>query len=172
MDGTQELFEDGKKKSGLEEPGIFNLEAESTSPKDLIEKIEPIIKKTGISRLVIDSMTGLSFASKSREPEAKQIARYINRLKQMNITTLMLSERFKPEYYGFEHYLCHGLIELVQRPNNKVSESTRALLVLKMSGTKHDNFLHPLSFSDNGLNVHSMLQTQAKSSTTTTPKTQ
>jgi KaiC/GvpD/RAD55 family RecA-like ATPase len=153
MDGTQELFEETKKKPISGEANIFELAAEAAPQKDFFEKIEPIIKKAGITRLVIDSMTALSFLSKSRDKDAKKMAKYINTLKHMEVTSLLLSERFEQGSYCFEHYFCHGIIEMHHLANNEITEPSRAIQILKMRGTKHDNLLHPLSFTDHGLNV-------------------
>ncbi|WP_455392476.1 RAD55 family ATPase [[Eubacterium] cellulosolvens] len=153
MDYTQELFEGTKKKPGTVEPGIFDLGAEPSAPKGLFEKIEPIINKTGIERLVIDSTTALSFLSKSRDNEVKQIAQYLNNLKQLEVTSLLLSEQLEERAFKFEHYLSHGIIELHHFSSVEKPAMSRAIQILKIRGTKHDSAYHPIVFSENGLQI-------------------
>jgi KaiC/GvpD/RAD55 family RecA-like ATPase len=153
MDGTQELFGDAKPKGRPEQTEIFDLAAGPKTSKDLFEKIEPILAKAGIQRLVIDSTLALSFLTKSREDGSKQMAKYVNLLKQNTATVLLLSEVIEPNAVKFEHYLSHGIFYLHHFPNSARAESSRAIQILKMRGTKHDSALHPIIFSDNGLEL-------------------
>ena len=153
MDYTSELFEGAKKKTGSMEIEIFDLEAEKAAPKGLFEKLEPIINKTGIERLVIDSTFALTFLSKSRENESKQIAKYLNTLKQMEVTTILLSEQIEQDIFKFEHYLSSGIINLHHFVNGEQNELTHAIQLLKIRSTKHDSLLHPIKFTDGGLKI-------------------
>lgn len=153
MDYTSELFEGTKKKTGALESEIFDLSAEQSAPKGLLEKLEPIINKAGIERLVIDSTTALPFLTKSRENESKQIAQYLNTLKQMDVTTILLSEQLEHDIFRFEHYLSSGIINLSYFSNHEDHDMTRAIQLLKIRGTKHDSALHPISFTNHGLKV-------------------
>ncbi len=153
MNGTQELFEEFGKRVHTEEAEIFDLSAEQTSPKSFFEKIEPIIKKTPIERLVIDSTTALSFLGKSRENDTKQLARYINLLKQMDVTVVLLSEIIEHDSYNLEHYLSQGIIFLHHFPEDDEADMARAIQVIKMRGTKHPSNMFPISFTNNGLTI-------------------
>jgi len=155
MDGTQELLGDsGKtKRPGAEGTEVFDFGMEPSTTKTLFEKIEPIIKKTGITRLVVDSTVLLAFLTKTREIEEKQMVKNINILKQMEVTTVLLSEQVEPNLYKLEHYLCDGIILMHNLTGYEDIEMNRAIQIIKMRGTKHDNLLHPLSFTDGGLLV-------------------
>ena len=153
MDYSSELFDKPNKKLRAEESDIFDLSGEQTTSKDLFEKIGPVISKTGTERLVIDSTLALSFLTKSRETEVKQIAKYINALKQLEVTTILLSELIDPNLDRFEHYLCSGIINMHHFPKNNETEMRRAIQLLKFRGTKHDSMLHPISFTESGLKV-------------------
>jgi len=146
MDGTQELLGDSGKE-------VFDFGMEPSTTKTLFEKIEPIIKKTGITRLVVDSTVLLAFLTKTREIEEKQMVKNINILKQMEVTTVLLSEQVEPNLYKLEHYLCDGIILMHNLTGYEDIEMNRAIQIIKMRGTKHDNLLHPLSFTDGGLLV-------------------
>ena len=165
MNATEEIFEGISKKTGPKESEIFDLTAEPTHTKDLFDKIEPIIKKTGITRMVIDSTTALTFLTKSKESEAKQLAKYIHSIKQMEVTTIILSENLGPYDYGFQHYLSNGIILLHHFPTAFESDLPRALQILKMRGTKHDIVLHPLVFTDNGLKLNPKIEPENRSTT-------
>ena len=165
MDATEEIFDGTSKKTGPKESEIFDLTAEPTPTKDLFDKIEPIIKKTGITRLVIDSTTALTFLTKSKESEAKQLAKYIKTIKQMEVTTIILSENLDPNAYGFQHYLSNGIIQLHHFPTAFENDLPRALQILKMRGTKHDIVLHPLAFTDNGLELGPKIEAETRRKT-------
>jgi KaiC/GvpD/RAD55 family RecA-like ATPase len=162
MNATEEIFESTSKKAGPKESEIFDLTAEPTPTKDIFDKIEPIIKKTGITRLVIDSTTALTFLTKSKESEAKQLAKYINTIKQLEVTTIILSENLDPNGYGFQHYLSNGIILLHHFPAAFESDLPRALQILKMRGTRHDIILHHMGFTDNGLEIRPNIERKTR----------
>ena len=153
MDGRHEVFEDQKKKTQIDEAEIFDLSAGHTTSKGIFDKLEPIILKTTIKRLVIDSTYALSMLGKTREDGAKQVAKYINTIKQMEVTVLLISELDNINDIKFEHYLSDGIFYLHHFPDEAELNMTRAIQILKMRGTMHDSFLHPIKFHETGLMV-------------------
>jgi KaiC/GvpD/RAD55 family RecA-like ATPase len=153
----QELFGDETKGTDNEQEEIFDLSTNQTPSKNVLDRIEPIIKKMGIKRLVIDSTSVLPYLIKTREPELKQIGKIINMLKQLGVTTLILSEQENIIDFKFEHYLVSGNIYLhnnLKEPNiQKEVESTndRAIQIIKMRGTKHKGKLYPIAFTNKGI---------------------
>jgi KaiC/GvpD/RAD55 family RecA-like ATPase len=151
MDGTQEVFGGLKAKEKYEASEIFDLAAGPSTSKDLFDKIEPIISKANIQRMVIDSTLALSLLTKSREDDQKHMAKYMSLLKQMGATTIMLAEVLNQNEVAFEHYLSNGIFFLHHFPNGPRSDRARAIQILKMRGTKHDSMLYSIEFTDKGL---------------------
>jgi len=127
----------------------------------VIRRIEKIVKKTGIKRLVIDSVSTIKYASGDVKEEKKEMTRFVRSLKELGCTTLLLSEMTDPDSYTIEHFLSHGVIFL----HNflEMGEMIRALQVIKMRGTMHDCSLRRLGFSKDGLNVSEDIITFYKS---------
>ena len=75
-------------------------------------------------------------------------------------TTLLISEASeKGEYLSrdtISEFVCDGVVMLNFEPMG--GQFSRSLLVRKMRHTKHDEDIHPLEVSDNGLVVHSLNQ--------------
>ncbi len=158
MDAGSELFSDEDKKTESSRDMIYDLSASqtTTTTKNVFEKIEPIIKKTDIKRLVLDSTAALAFITKgqgrNRGKEEKEILKIMNSLKQLDVTVLLLSEHEKPESFKLEHYLASGVIFL-HNLTGQDSEIEHGIQIIKMRGTRHDNRLHPLAFTANGLAI-------------------
>ena len=154
MSAAQELFGADTDKSDTSQDKIFDLTATQATSKNVLDKIEPIITKTGIKRLVLDSTAVLPMAVKGREREfdEKQIFRVMNMFKDLGVTVLLLSEHNDPRSFRLEHYLAQGVIFL-HNPLDPEHDSQRAIQIVKMRGTKHDCKLHPISFAENGLTV-------------------
>ena len=71
----------------------------------------------------------------------------------MEVTTVLLSEQMEQHLFRFEHYLSSGIINLHHFGDGKQNEMTRGIQLLKIRGTKHDSLLHPIAFTESGLNV-------------------
>jgi len=72
-------------------------------------------------------------------------------LKELDLTVLLISEMLDPDRYSIEHYIVHGIVLLHHFLRN--DKMMRALQIIKMRGTKHDDNLHPLTITSNGLSV-------------------
>ena len=167
LDAGLEIFEYGPKSTTQPQEEIFDLSSQKSTPKSVLDKIESIIKKIGITRLVIDSSANLPYFIRSKNPDDKQVAQVLIALKQLGVTSLILSEQLQQNTFGIEHYMVNGVFLL---QNNIINNSKnqqmvpssgsdtpvechRAIQILKFRGTKHDIIPHPLSFSDSGLVV-------------------
>jgi KaiC/GvpD/RAD55 family RecA-like ATPase len=160
MAAGQELFGEEGKSTKTESEDIFDLSSPSTPLKSILDKIESIIKKTDIKRLVIDSSAYLPFLLKGREDEKKQVGKIIHTLKSWGVTILLLAENDKPSDFQLEHYLVDGIIFLHynHQIRNKLDtkntqEHSRGIQLLKIRGTKHDNKFHPIRFTNLGLKI-------------------
>jgi KaiC/GvpD/RAD55 family RecA-like ATPase len=125
--------------------------SQPVSPTYMLKRVAPLIDKFDVKRLVIDSALSLRF-DYDENVARKEINRFIRTLKSLNCSTILLSELTDPNAYAIEHFASHGVIFMHHFMHNR--NMVRAVQVIKMRGTKHDNQLHPLEFSSNGLIVH------------------
>ncbi len=132
---------------------------ESRSEEDPLEMVERLIKEIqrqvaeiNARRVLIDSITSLKLQGNSR----KTIHELIRNLENLDATTLLTSETYQPEEFSVEEYLAEGVIQtrFIRISLNKI----RAIEILKMRGTRHDEALHPYSFTDQGIVVHATEQ--------------
>ncbi|MCD6384024.1 MAG: hypothetical protein J7L88_06145 [Thermoplasmata archaeon] len=132
---------------------ILSLDIRPVSGRDVISLIKTYVEDLGISRLVIDSLAMVGFGSSLNDPahEALQKGMFVRALKDFDLTVLLISEMLDPDRYGIEHYIVHGIILL--HHFLKEDKMIRALQIIKMRGTKHDDNLHPLTISSSGLSV-------------------
>jgi len=106
-------------------------------------------------RIVIDSLSALASAFK-RENYRYFIFNFFSQLKKTGAVTLAISETTtEPTEYsrtGIEEFLADGVIVLY---NIKHGDSrTRALEVLKLRGTKHEEKIVPFQITDKGIVVY------------------
>ncbi|MFW6435474.1 MAG: RAD55 family ATPase [Halovenus sp.] len=122
----------------------------------LTNRLVAFINSNDIDRAVIDSTMLLQhfFADASEE-----ITGFLSALKQTDATIVLISEMTDPTSYSDEHYLAHGVIFF----HNFLDSSgmTRGVQVIKMRGTAIDSDIRELSFSDQGLRVHTKKKVQA-----------
>ncbi|MEF8784125.1 MAG: ATPase domain-containing protein [Haloarculaceae archaeon] len=115
----------------------------------LTNRLVAFIDSNGVDRVVIDSTMLLQhfFSDMSNE-----ITGFLSALKQTDATVLLISEMTDPTSYSDEHYLAHGVVFF----HNFLDSGgmTRGLQVIKMRGTAIDCDIREISFSDQGLRVH------------------
>ncbi len=124
----------------------------TTYAQEVFKKISAIVKTRNIKRLVIDSVLTLKFGSGDREDQNREIARFFRSLKDLKVTTLILSEMTDLANYSPEHYMAHGLIFLHNFLNGHTM--TRAIQVIKMRGTRHDCDMYKMEISSDGIRVY------------------
>jgi len=121
------------------------------SPTVILDKIETVIKKINVKRLVIDSVMTIKFGSVDPYREKKEMTRFVRSLKDFGCTTIMLSEMTEPDAYTVEHFLAHGVIFMHNFFDG--GDMTRALQIIKMRGTKHDCSMRRILFRENGISI-------------------
>ncbi len=134
-----------------------NLVNQPPTPFSVFKEVENHVKKFGIKRLVIDSLSSIRFASRDPASEERSISRFIRNLKTLGCTTILLSELTKPDAYTIEQFASHGVIFL-HNFMDKQGSMVRALQIIKMRGTKHDCELRAIEFSDKGIKVGKSLK--------------
>ena len=120
--------------------------------QEVFKKINSLVKIKNIKRVVIDSVLTLKYGSGDKEDQNREIARFFRSLKDMKITTLVLSEMTDLSNYSPEHYMAHGVIFLHNFLNGNTM--TRALQVIKMRGTRHDCDMHRMEITADGIRVY------------------
>ncbi len=144
----------------LEEKGLVKLmkipvsRGYEMAPDELIKEV----KKEGVKRVAIDSITPLeNLSSDVREFRVKMLA-FIETITTRNITLLVTAEKRKTDFdnmeFAPEDFLFDGLI-MMGRLRKAVSFE-RVLSIIKMRGTKHSEELHPVEITNMGLTIKSL----------------
>ena len=116
--------------------------------EQLATELNSIVGSNDIDRLVVDSTMLLD----RMFPEADgAVEEFVTALKQVDATTLLISEMTDPSAYAPEHYLAHGVLFFHNYLDG--DEMSRGLQLLKMRGTAIDCSVRPLSFDDRGVVV-------------------
>jgi KaiC/GvpD/RAD55 family RecA-like ATPase len=129
------------------------------TPFSVFKEVETQVKTLGIKRLVIDSLSSIRFISQNPASEERSIGRFIRNLKNLDCTTILLSELTRPDAFTIEQFASHGVIFL-HNFMDKQGNMVRALQIIKMRGTKHDCDMRSIEFSDNGLKVSKLIKSK------------
>ena len=140
-----------KEHQEISNTSISNDDEKPLFANEVIEKLDGIVKKADVKRLVIDSMMTIRFAATNPSVEEKEMTRFIRSLKELGCTTILLSEMTDPNAYTVEQFLAHGVIFM----HNFLAKDQmlRAIQVIKMRGTRHDCNMRKITFSDSGITV-------------------
>ena len=116
------------------------------------------IKKEGVKRVAIDSITPLENLSADIRGFRVRILTFIETITAQNITLLVTAEKCKTDFdnmeFSPEDFLFDGLI-MMGRLRKAVSFE-RVLSIIKMRGTKHSEELHPVEINNTGLIIKSL----------------
>ncbi|WP_225335655.1 RAD55 family ATPase [Halomicrobium urmianum] len=116
----------------------------------LTNRLVAFIEQNDMERVVVDSTMLLQhFLTDASE----EITGFLSALKQTDATVILISEMTDPSSYSDEHYLAHGVVFFHNFLDG--GSMTRGLQVIKMRGTAIDCDIRRISFSDQGLQVHS-----------------
>jgi KaiC/GvpD/RAD55 family RecA-like ATPase len=168
----------------LEQKGlikIISIPVHKITPKT-IDQIKKIVKKEGIKRLAIDSLSTLiinaPIYSKSSDMSVEDVMgenvmfsppiigdylvqkflyRFIDELKDLTeCTTLLIGEADQTGQNisrdTLSEFACDGIVLI--NFESMGGEFSRSLIVRKMRQTKNDEDVHPLEISETGLMVH------------------
>ncbi|MBN2110312.1 MAG: AAA family ATPase [Methanosarcinaceae archaeon] len=129
-----------------------NNEAGTSTIETVLRQIYASVQEIGARRLFIDSMTSLKI---SPDPVNVRytILEFIKNIEGFDCTTLITSEVSNDQgHFSVEEYLAEGVICL--KVFRIGGERIRAIEILKMRGTKHDEVLRPYVMTDNGIFVY------------------
>jgi KaiC/GvpD/RAD55 family RecA-like ATPase len=130
----------------------------SNTIKDILE----IVVSTKAKRIVIDSITTLSFITPENLSSGsmnvfsikKFLYHFITELSAIEeLTSICISQKDEAISNNIAEYLCDGVI--VINPQKLGSEYNRTLCIKKMRRTKNDDNRYPMEISPKGIIIHS-----------------
>lgn len=123
---------------------------------DITTRLQNEIRQSGITRVVIDSISLLGLYFKDPHEIRRELYKLICALKSTNVTAVMTAETregidFAPRF-GVEEYVADASIILFF---SGIGESGfRSIQVRKMRNTKHSTNTHPFEITKNGIVIH------------------
>lgn len=152
-------FDKLEKKNKLK---IISIGTDDISKNTINDMIE-IIKNTGAKRIVVDSITTLSFLT----PESisngqinnhtikRFLYSFITKFKEMeNLSVIVISQKDEKVSDGIAEYLCDGVLNIDYESLG--GDFSRQLTIKKMRKTKNNEDLHPMEISSKGIVLHNM----------------
>ena len=142
----------------------LNLEANSLRGKllqtdKLLEKIEDAIDEIGAKRVVLDTLATMFHRFPDPIERRNAIIDLIESFSDLKTTTLITTELGKltlDREVSIEEYMAHGVITM-QTLYSK-ADTSRALQVMKMRGTKINNKLVPYTIDNTGVEIYPDIQ--------------
>ncbi|MHA2248720.1 MAG: RAD55 family ATPase [Candidatus Kariarchaeaceae archaeon] len=124
------------------------LESESTlDVNDLINLVHKEVGSINAKRVVIDSLNSLEVSMGKNDNIRKEMVRFITLIRDLNCTTLLISEIYDEYNSEFYSYITHGVVSLF---NKKVGANRlRAIEILKMRGMNHSTLTHSMNIQSN-----------------------
>ena len=131
--------------------------------KNTINEIIEIVKNTKSKRIVIDSITTLSFLTPevslggniNNHTIKRFLYSFLTKLKEIDkLTSIIISQKDEKISNNVSEYLCDGVINIEYESLG--GDFSRNLTIKKMRKTKNDEDLHPLEISNKGIIIHSL----------------
>jgi circadian clock protein KaiC len=152
----QKLIDDGKlyildaspDPEGQEVVGNFDLSA-------LIERIQYAVRKYKARLVSVDSVTAVFQQYDVAPIVRREIFRLVARLKQLNVTSIMTTERVE-EYgpvarFGVEEFVSDNVV--IVRNVLEGERRRRTIEILKLRGTTHMKGEYPFTITKDGVNI-------------------
>jgi len=133
---------------GQDVVGNFDLSA-------LIERLQYAIRKYKAKRVSIDSVTAIFQQYEAVGVVRREIFRLVARLKQLNVTTIITTERGE-EYgpvasFGVEEFVSDNVV--IVRNVLEGERRRRTAEILKLRGTTHMKGEYPFTITNDGINI-------------------
>lgn len=131
--------------------------------KNTVRDILDIINNLKAKRVIIDSITTLSFLAPSCIEGGnlsiydmkRFVYSFLTSFSNINdITTLFISQKEETRGSSVAEYFCDGVVQIEYESMG--GDFSRNLTINKMRKTKNDEDLHPLEISDKGIVVHNL----------------
>jgi KaiC/GvpD/RAD55 family RecA-like ATPase len=123
---------------------------------DVVNHLEGKIREMAAKRVVIDSVTALSFYLREDMNFRRMLFNLYAVLQKLDCTTFMLSEVPPGSTYLSRHSVAEFVSDsvIVLYYARVASSFTRAVQVWKMRGSSHSERLHPYKITDQGIVVY------------------
>lgn len=148
-----------EKKDKIKIISIGTEDINNNTVKDIIE----IIKNTKTKRIVIDSLTTLSYLTPENTQNGeinnytikKFLYSFITKFKDIkDLTVLVISQKDEKISDDIAEYLCDGVINI--KYESMGGDFSRQLTIRKMRKTKNNEDLHPMEISKEGIIIHNL----------------
>jgi circadian clock protein KaiC len=147
----------------LEKKGLIKIISIGTTFLDKYSagEFSEIINSFGAKRVVIDSITTLSFLVNTQKGILsefeinKYLYNFITKFKLLSNVTLLLISQKGGVGSSAAKFICDGLLNL--ETESLGGNYSRNLSIKKMRSTKNDDNLHPLEISSEGIKIHSFM---------------
>ena len=175
--GIYFTFEE-KRESLIEQAKQFNWDVEKLESKNNLKIISlgldeidkntsqdmiDIIESFGAKRVVVDSITTLSYLSPQSNSDmiiTKSVIKnflhnFLTKFSQnKEITTLFISQKDEKISDLISRYICDGVISFSQESMG--GSYSRNIIITKMRRTNNDEDIHPLEISNEGIKIHNL----------------
>jgi circadian clock protein KaiC len=147
-DGKLFILDASPDPEGQDIVGNFDLSA-------LIERLQYAIRKYKAKRVAIDSITAVFQQYEAVGVIRREIFRLVARLKQLNVTTIITTERTE-EYgpvacFGVEEFVSDNVV--IVRNVLEGERRRRTAEILKLRGTTHMKGEYPFTITNEGVNI-------------------
>ena len=141
---------------------VISIGTEDISSDTVSDMLE-IIKNSKTKRVVIDSITTLSFLTPensingqvSENSVKKFLYTFLTKFKELeDLTVLVISQKDEVVVRALSEYICDGVINIEYESLG--GDFSRNLTIKKMRKTKNDEDLHPLEISPKGIVIHDL----------------
>jgi KaiC/GvpD/RAD55 family RecA-like ATPase len=127
------------------------------SENDMIKQLNTIpeyVKQHGIKRLVLDSISALSFWISNQAKLRWALCQLSMKLKEAGCTSFFITEipgdtKHKYSAFEVEEFISDGIVKLMFYPPN------RYIHIRKMRGVNHSKKIHPFYITDSGIVINS-----------------
>jgi len=116
--------------------------------------LDDFISRQNITRLVIDSITGIGLHYKNADEFREHLFVFTRFLKKRKVTTVLTTESIENGPYtrfGVEQFVCDSFIVLGLEEIKGTLR--RTILIRKMRFTKHDTAKHPFIIGEKGIEI-------------------
>ena len=153
--GLLKIVDGTMAKLGIPSDEEFSLPATGFDLDKLLLELMRAIKKIRAKRVVIDSIPALGLNFDNEHEVRKAVLKMVYLLARAGVTTIFtteINEETKQlSKYGVEEFVADG--DVVLHYMGIGTQSNRTLHIRKMRATKHNEDLHPLEITDNGIRV-------------------
>ncbi len=122
---------------------------------EILAKIENLIRSTGATRVVVDSVSILGILVKDTSTYRKYMLALITNLKRLGVTSIMTMEMENPDRdkltFRPEHFIFDGIVALYQSGGS--TKRRLSAEILKIRGTKHSFTTAPYDVTSSGFRI-------------------